>query len=217
MGKQQTARASGGHPAGSSESSVNLQEGPARIDRGGNELPGWFWGMLGCLTVLGVGSTVLFLMFKPPGGTAATATSLTTQPPALRGPEIDIEPIAPPPAFHPAKPVSALAASKPKPAPRPIKNARSPATSSSAAEPGGETDPQAEGDSDHEPQAALKTKAPAADEDNEEAARAHKSPSADDKSHDKPDDKSVDKPDDKPDDKSVDRYKSIEKEFLKEL
>ncbi len=35
-----------------------------------SELPGWFWGALGCLTVLVVGLTIVFVMGQPGGASA---------------------------------------------------------------------------------------------------------------------------------------------------
>src|SRR5215212_828824 len=37
-----------------------------------SELPGWFWGALGCLTVLVVGLTVVFIMGQQGGASAPT-------------------------------------------------------------------------------------------------------------------------------------------------
>jgi hypothetical protein len=219
MGKQQTASASGGQsPAGASaEASAPPGENTARVVMRNNELPGWFWGLLGCLSVLGVGSGVLFLIFKPPGGTAVAGPSLATTPapidraPARRGPQIDIEPMAPPPAPPPEE----LAAPKPKVAPHPLRIARSPGTPHAADAPSGETDPATAGDSDDAPtpkvkakagdsddaptpkvkakagdsddapKPKVKAKAPAADPDDDQAAPARKPPSSDDKSDDK--------------------------------
>jgi hypothetical protein len=199
MGKQQTARASGGQspPGASSESSANPRENTARVVMRNNELPGWFWGLLGCLSVLGVGSAVLFFIFKPTVGAVAPAPSLaataapTESTPSRRGPQIDIEPMAPPPVA----PSEALGAPRPKLASHPIKIARSPSAPHAAAAPAADadksTDKAAEaetGDSDDAPKAKPKAKAKAAatDSDDDQPAAARKAPaSSDDKSDDK--------------------------------
>ncbi len=214
MGKQQTARASGGQSSAgaSAEASANPRHNTARVVMRNNELPGWFWGLLGCLSVLGVGSGVLFLIFKPAGGATvagpdpAPAPAQIDRAPARRGPQIDIEPMAPPLA----PPPEALAAPRPKAAPHPLKIARSPVTPHAAGAPGGETDSTTAGDSDDAPKpdaakpkvkakagdsddapkpdapkTKVKTKAPAADPDDDQAPHARKPPSSDDKSDDK--------------------------------
>jgi hypothetical protein len=109
-----------------------------------SELPGWFWGALGCLTVLVVGLSIVFLMGQaspaptPPAATVKTVETIVAPPvgrpgpgaavdPAARAPAIKIEPMAaPPPAVGQAAPHPAAA--KPRPATRPIKVARSPAS-----------------------------------------------------------------------------------------
>src|ERR1700689_5292307 len=128
MAKQQTARTSGGQtsaggpaggPAGPMESRANPRENTARVAMRGSELPGWFWGLLGCLSVLGVGSAVLFFVFKPAGGLAGPANLAAPAAPADRSTssaQIDIEPMAPPPA--PGGP-----APKPTPPPPPLSGA----------------------------------------------------------------------------------------------
>jgi hypothetical protein len=211
MGKQQTARASGSHPnapsGGSSESPANPRENTARVAMGGNELPGWFWGLLGCLSVLGVGSAVLFLIFKPPSGVAAppglvTTTAAGDRTSAQRGAQIDIEPMAPPPT--PA--AGAPAPPKPRPA-RPLRIAHVQAASHPSTAGSEEPAPATEGesaDSDdapkaETPRAKTKTKAAAADDD--QAAHTSKLPA-----DDKPGDKSGDKSDD---DKKTDDNKEL--------
>lgn len=191
MGKQQTARASGGQSSAgaSAEASANPRHNTARVVMRNNELPGWFWGLLGCLSVLGVGSGVLFLIFKPAGGATvagpdpAPAPAQIDRAPARRGPQIDIEPMAPPLA----PPPEALAAPRPKAAPHPLKIARSPLTphAAGAAAPAGETDSEPASDADDAPKPKTKAKAPAADPDDDQAAHARKPPSSDDKSDDK--------------------------------
>jgi hypothetical protein len=86
-------------------------------------LPNVFWGALGCVSVLGIGFTVLFVFARPGSPAApppaaplaATAVAVPAQRPGLFP---DIQPLAPPPA--PAEPAAAHL----KPAARPIKMAR---------------------------------------------------------------------------------------------
>jgi hypothetical protein len=90
--------------------------------QGSRELPGWFWGALGCFSVLVIGLSILFFVVRP--GAAATGPSgsaaATIQGPTGGAP-IQVEPIASPPS--PA--LQPLAASKPR-QPRGVKIARSP-------------------------------------------------------------------------------------------
>src|SRR5947208_6862102 len=103
-----------------------------------SELPGWFWGALGCLTVLVVGLSIVFVMGQAgpaPAPPVATVKSVETAPappspgrpspgaaadPAARAPGIKIEPMAPP-AAPPAVGATAAHSAKPRPATRPIK------------------------------------------------------------------------------------------------
>jgi hypothetical protein len=125
------------------------------------ELPSWFWGVLGCLTVLGLGFTVMFFAIKSPSGTTAaipptvvapTAPSAPLPVPALRPPGIQVEQLASPPAPPPVAPVR-------KAAPRPLKVARSPAPTPRAA-PADESD-DAPADETATDEEAPKRKAPA--------------------------------------------------------
>jgi hypothetical protein len=136
MGKQQAARASGRHPAATHESSANLRDHAASLAVPRGELPGWFWGLLGCLSVLGVGFTVLFFIVEPPGGpsalpSTAAATSAPLDPPAS-GPQI--VPMTPPPA----SPAAALA--RPRPRPHAFRIAHAAGAPRAAPSAGGETD-----------------------------------------------------------------------------
>jgi len=157
-----------------------------------SELPGWFWGALGCMTVLVVGLAVVFFMGQSasggPAGTApapaavappATAAAVaspparTSQPSDIRrarGPGIQIEPMAAPPA---AIDVPAPAATpRPRAPVRPIKVARSPgasprtavATKATAAAEADDTDSQEEELLKPKPRAA----APAADDSDQD-------------------------------------------------
>src|SRR4029078_9097226 len=77
-----------------------------------SELPGWFWGALGCLTVLVVGLSVVFLMGQtgpaptPPVATAKAVRAAPAPPPA---PAHTSRRAAPPPP-PPARPGGALCA-----------------------------------------------------------------------------------------------------------
>jgi hypothetical protein len=114
------------------------------------DLPGWFWGVLGCLSILGVGFTVMFLMIRSPSGTArppvvaapAPAGGASSSPGRPSG--IQVEQLAPPPAPAPA-PVR-------KAAPRPIKVARTASPAPRAGKPEPVDEPSAEEtDADDEP------------------------------------------------------------------
>src|SRR5678815_3058733 len=95
------------------------------------ELPGWFWGALGCLTVLVVGLTIVFVMGQgtaptPPAVTAGRASEAPAAPPAAAAvpapaaaapapeappaPAMKIEPMAAPPPAAVAPPPAAPAA-----------------------------------------------------------------------------------------------------------
>jgi hypothetical protein len=109
-----------------------------------SELPGWFWGALGCMTVLVVGLAIVFFMNQnragsmagpatPPAVVAAPAAATSRTPDVQRtgGPGIKIEPMAAPPSAIDstmARPVTHAKA----PA-RPLKIAHSPAATSRSA------------------------------------------------------------------------------------
>ncbi len=114
-----------------------------------SELPGWFWGALGCLTVLVVGLTIVFFVGQTravapraagaasapaevPAATAAVAPAAPAEPPrAAEAPRaragIQIEPMAPPPAVIDQPLAPPPAAARPRAPIKPIKMARSPA------------------------------------------------------------------------------------------
>jgi len=148
-----------------------------------SELPGWFWGALGCLTVLVVGLSIVFLMGQagpaptPPAAAVKTVETVVAPPvgrpgpgaaadPVAHAPSIKIEPmVAPAPAPPPAAGETAAphpAAAKPRPATRPIKVARSPA---SAAKPSGATKAAAEDTDDDTEGEEPKARSRAAAED----------------------------------------------------
>jgi hypothetical protein len=138
---------------------------------GSRELPGWFWGALGCFSVLVVGLSILFFVVRP--GTAASAEPASAAPTgkmaaaAPSGARIQVEPIASPPS--PA--LQPLAASKPRP-PRGVKIARSPGPSARRSP----DSPAAAGDGDKGDKGA----APAADDSatEEELLRPRKATAA---------------------------------------
>ncbi|HLK91892.1 MAG TPA: hypothetical protein VKZ18_18515 [Polyangia bacterium] len=74
----------------------------ARVVVHKSSLPGWFWGVVGCLSVLGIGFAALLLVAKngllegrPAGPSApATAAAEPSAPAVAGGPQI--EPLAPP-------------------------------------------------------------------------------------------------------------------------
>jgi hypothetical protein len=113
---------------------ANAGENTARVVMHKSALPGWFWGMLGCLSVLGVGFGVLIVVARNgllgggavgPTTAAITAGSPASAPatgPAGSRPRPQIEQLVPPPAA----PLVPTAEPKPRAQPHAIKLARSP-------------------------------------------------------------------------------------------
>jgi hypothetical protein len=95
---------------------------PARA----GQLPNWFWGALGCLSVLGVGFTIMLVVGRP--AAEAPRPAVVTAPPAApAAPQgIQVEQLAPPPPPPSPAPVH-------RAAPRPVKVARLPAAAPAAA------------------------------------------------------------------------------------
>ncbi len=117
-------------------------------------LPGWFWGMLGCLSVLGIGFAALLLVANngllagraaAPSAPATAVAEPSAAPAGAGGPQI--EQLAPPNVPPPA-----AGEVKPRPPAHPIKLARSSAPSHAAAAPAAK------------PEASAKPEAPAADD-----------------------------------------------------
>ncbi len=109
-------------------------------------LPPVFWGALGCVSVLGVGFTILFLV----GGTSSSAARPAVARPAVARPQSavalpappvsasarpspDIQPLAPQPSASP--PVATAPAPHPKPPIHLIKVARAPAVAANVKDP----------------------------------------------------------------------------------
>ena len=122
---------------------ANAGENTARVVMHKSALPGWFWGMLGCLSVLGVGFGVLIVVARnglldggavapvPAAGAtvaAPTAPAPVTGPAGSR-PRPQIEQLVPPPAA----PLIPGAEPKPRTQPHAIKLARSPSGGHGAA------------------------------------------------------------------------------------
>jgi len=100
-----------------------VHETTARVAAPGKPpLPNVFWGALGCVSVLGIGFTALFVLARP--GTAPAPRPVVSAPataiaiPAQPGASPDIQPLAPPAAA--VEPPAAHL----KPAAHPIKMAR---------------------------------------------------------------------------------------------
>jgi hypothetical protein len=156
-----------------------------------SELPGWFWVALGCMTVLAIGLSAVFLMNNqssapPPAATSANVPAADPTPAAVapgaavhpsdqrtRAAGIQIEPVVRPPAPpEPVEPAAAPVAARQKAA-RPLKVARSPGTaapkSAAAGKPAAAARPAAdEDDGEDEPKPAKPRAATAAQDDSEE-------------------------------------------------
>jgi hypothetical protein len=110
-------------------------ETTARVATQKTPLPSFFWGALGCVSVLTVGFTVLFVVARP-GAAAVTLPppvplpppAAVTAPPPPPRPSPDIQPMAPP-AAPPAAPVEAPAAHAKPVVVHPVKVARAPSAS----------------------------------------------------------------------------------------
>jgi hypothetical protein len=157
----------------------------ARVVLHKNSVPGWFWGLLGFLSVVAIGSTGLLLAAKagvlglqvpPPASTVAVVPAVATPPAAGTPPAVPaagppaapaqpsgpkIVPLAAPPA--PAAPIAATPP-KGKVLPHPIKLAHSPAA--------GGHEPAAKAAAADDKPAAEPDEAPAAKKPAAEAAPA---------------------------------------------
>ena len=148
-----------------------------------SELPGWFWGALGCLTVLVVGLSIVFLMGQAGPAPTPPAASREDRRDGRRAAGRPARPggrcrpgraraqhqdrahggTAPPAAVGQTAPHPAAA--KPRPATRPIKVARSPA---SAAKPSGAPKAAADDSDDDTEDEEPKARSRAAAEDEAE-------------------------------------------------
>jgi pyruvate/2-oxoglutarate dehydrogenase complex dihydrolipoamide acyltransferase (E2) component len=113
---------------------ADARENTARVVMQRSALPGWFWGVLGCLSVLGVGFGILIVVARngllgggavgpaPAAAAAPTAPTHAATAPAGSPPRPQIEQLVRPSAPR----LTPVAAPKPKPQAHAIKLARSP-------------------------------------------------------------------------------------------
>jgi hypothetical protein len=94
-----------GFPVRTHHDTARISLAPMKPSR---ELPGWFWGALGCFTVLGVGLVVLFLVLRPDTPSVESAASRQASAAAAAAvPTIQVVPLPTPeaPAAAPSVPV----------------------------------------------------------------------------------------------------------------
>ena len=189
MAERPTASPSGRRqPARAAQPSIEQNTDTARINLHGGRgaVPGWFWALLGCLSVLGVGLAGLFVVVKllPAHGAGIAAEASAGGPGGAmpgKGGGIQVEQLASPPS--PA--LAPLPPARPRLPPHALKVARSPSgarrgpdtagsPASAAGEPEEAAAPAAEpaADNDSEPPAE---KAAA---DSDEAPRSRKATTA---------------------------------------
>ena len=179
---------------------ANDGENTARVVMHKSALPGWFWGMLGCLSVLGVGFGVLIFVARSgllaggavapaPAAAAATTVAAPTAPvPATASagspPRPQIEQLVPPPAA----PLIPTGEPKPHAQPHAIKLARSPsgghpaAGDKSADDKSGADKPASDDKATATPDEAAPAKKPVdkAAGDDDQVVRHHKTAASDD-------------------------------------
>jgi hypothetical protein len=179
---------------------ASAPEDTARVVMHKSALPGWFWGMLGCLSVLGVGFGALILVARNgllnggavgPAPVAATAAAPVAPAPVLgpggARPRPQIEQLAPPAA----PPLIPVVDPKPRTQPHAIKLARSPSGghATAAADKPATADKSATADkpaTDDKPAAAsdeatsVKKPTDKAAGDDDQVVRHHKPAAADD-------------------------------------
>src|SRR3954465_4237664 len=113
---------------------ADAPEDTARVVMHKSALPGWFWGMLGCLTVLGVGFGVLIVVARSGllnggavGPSSAAAAPAPTPPAPPTGPTgAPPQPQSEQLVTAPAAPPTPAGEQKPRTQPHAIKLARSP-------------------------------------------------------------------------------------------
>jgi hypothetical protein len=178
---------------------ASAPEDTARVVMHKSALPGWFWGMLGCLSVLGVGFAVLILVARnglldggavgPAPVAAAAAAPVAPAPsvvaPAGGRPRPQIEQLAPPAAL----PLIPVAEPKPRTQPHAIKLARSPSGghATAADKPAAADTPAADKPATDDKPAAASDEAASAKKptdkaagDDDQVVRHHKPAAADD-------------------------------------
>jgi hypothetical protein len=172
---------------------ANDGENTARVVMHKSALPGWFWGVLGCLSVLGVGFGVLIVVARSglldggavaPAATAAspTAPAPATEPAGSR-PRPQIEQLVPPPAA----PLIPTGEPKAHAQPHAIKLARSPsgghpaAGDKSADDKSGADKPASDDKAAATPEEAASAKKPTdkAAGDDDQVVRHHKTAASD--------------------------------------
>jgi hypothetical protein len=157
------------------------------------QVPNWFWGALGCLAVLGIGFSVLFVLVRPSGAAAArpamaapAATGTSVSAPA-RSAGIEVEQLAPPaqprplpPAAHKARPIKV--ARSPAPVPRPAAKAGGEGDSTEDQEqallqpPAARAPAETDSDGDDEPKRKAPARARTAASDSDESDDAPSAP-----------------------------------------
>jgi hypothetical protein len=127
MAERPTASPSGKRqhpPAAQPSREVSSDTARITLHGGRGAVPGWFWGLLGCLTVLGVGLAGLFLVvrFLPASGGAAAGNGGVTAAAGTHAGGIQVEQLKSPPS--PA--LAPMPAARPRLPPHALKVARSP-------------------------------------------------------------------------------------------
>jgi hypothetical protein len=159
MAERRTAGAPGTTPAPAGPPGApqgHHQTASVRALAAGAQVPNWFWVVLGCLSVLGVGFTVLFVVVRTPATAVVRPATAPAAAPTAAAPGIQVEQLAPPSPPRPAAPAR-------KPAPRVVKVARTssptPHTAKAEADDEGAADTE-DADPDEEPTPKAKPSRP---------------------------------------------------------